>query len=226
MPIEAVRRLRAGCVLGVCVSVLCGHASSSLGTQAARPAMPADSMPVLPGAELRPVGDLMQPEARPGARADRAIIREGRPSSRRASRILTERPFARIIWSASERYGVDPFLLHALVAVESSYRPHVVSPAGAVGLMQLMPATQRQYGVTDPFDPHENIDAGTRHLDRLLERFETAVALAAYNAGHGPVYEHGGVPPFPETRRYVSRVLLQARELEAAAARPRVRSRP
>jgi soluble lytic murein transglycosylase-like protein len=73
--------------------------------------------------------------------------------------------------------------------------------------MQLMPATARQYAVKDPLDPAENVDAGVRHLKRLLDRFELSLALAAYNAGVGAVQRFGGVPPFAETRRYVQRVL-------------------
>ena len=73
--------------------------------------------------------------------------------------------------------------------------------------MQLMPATARQYAVTDPFDPTANIEAGTRHLRSLLDRYDEKAALAAYNAGEGPVRKYGGVPPYPETERYVAKIL-------------------
>lgn len=120
------------------------------------------------------------------------------------------RPFAAIIDAASVRHGVDAALLFALIEVESSYRPNAVSPKGAMGLMQLMPATAQQYAVADPYDPSDNVEAGTQHLRSLLDRYDVDSALAAYNAGEGPVRKFGGVPPFPETRRYVTKILALA----------------
>jgi hypothetical protein len=120
------------------------------------------------------------------------------------------RPFAAIIDAASVRHGVDAELLFALIEVESSYRPNAVSPKGAMGLMQLMPATAQQYAVADPYDPSDNVEAGTQHLRSLLDRYDVNSALAAYNAGEGSVRKFGGVPPFPETRRYVTKILALA----------------
>ncbi len=120
------------------------------------------------------------------------------------------RPFATIIDAASVRHGVDSALLFALIEVESSYKPNAVSPKGAMGLMQLMPATAQRYAVADPYNPSDNIEAGTRHLRFLLDRYDVALALAAYNAGEGSVRKFGGVPPFPETRRYVTKILKLA----------------
>jgi len=120
------------------------------------------------------------------------------------------RPFAAIIDAASVRHGVDAALLFALIEVESSYRPNAVSPKGAMGLMQLMPATAQQYAVADPYDPSDNVEAGTQHLRSLLDRYDVDSALAAYNAGEGSVRKFGGVPPFPETRRYVTKILALA----------------
>ena len=118
------------------------------------------------------------------------------------------RPFAEIIDAASVRHGVDSALLFALIEVESSYKPNAVSAKGAMGLMQLMPATARQYAVADPYNPSDNIEAGTKHLRSLLDRYDDVhAALAAYNAGEGSVRRFGGVPPFPETRRYVTKIL-------------------
>ena len=97
--------------------------------------------------------------------------------------------------------------MYALIEVESGYRPDAASPRGAMGLMQLMPGTADRYAVLDPFDPAANIDAGTRHLRTLLDEFGTRGALAAYNAGEGPVRQFDGIPPYSETRKYVSRVL-------------------
>ncbi len=112
-----------------------------------------------------------------------------------------------IIAAASVRHGVDPALVWAIIAVESAFTPDARSPKGAMGLMQLMPATAAQYAVGDPFDPAQNIEAGTRHLRSLLDRFDTTMALAAYNAGVGAVARFGGIPPYRETREYVARVL-------------------
>ena len=130
---------------------------------------------------------------------------------------LPAKPYAELILSASERHGVDPLLVHAVIEVESGYRPNARSPRGAMGLMQLMPATAVRYSVGDPFDPQANIDAGTRHLRLLLDEFGTRDALAAYNAGEGPVRRFQGIPPYPETRHYVTRILELIDAAEQAA---------
>ena len=119
---------------------------------------------------------------------------------------LTSRPYAEIVANISIRHEVNPYLIHALIQVESGYRANAESPKGAKGLMQLMPVMLREYGVTNPFDPSSNIEAGTRLIKTLLEEFDIESALAAYHAGPGAVRRHGGVPPFPETRRFVDRV--------------------
>lgn len=110
---------------------------------------------------------------------------------------------------AARREGLTPDLLRAMIGKESGFRPCAVSRRGAQGLMQLMPATQSEYGVTDPFDPKQSIDAGARMMKRLLDRYggDLALALGAYNAGPGQVDRHGGVPDFPETVNYVSDLL-------------------
>ena len=124
--------------------------------------------------------------------------------------VLAGRPFAALIASAAVAYGVDERLVHAVIEAESNYQPRARSRTGAKGLMQLMPATARQYAVRDPYDPQANIEAGVRHLKDLLGRFELRLALAAYNAGEGAVRTYGGLPPFAETRKYVARVLQRA----------------
>ncbi len=120
--------------------------------------------------------------------------------------------------AAARRHSLDPDLVQAVVAVESGFRPDAVSPKGAQGLMQLMPATARSLGVKDSLDPAANLDGGTRHLRALIERYDGDVkrALAAYNAGEGAVARHGGVPPYPETVAYVRKVLERAKAEEPA----------
>ena len=118
-------------------------------------------------------------------------------------------PYAREILEAAERYGVPERLISAVIRTESAFNPLAVSRKGAQGLMQLMPGTASLLGVQDAFDPRQNIDGGVRHLRALIERFgdDLSLALAAYNAGERAVVSHGGVPPYAETRNYVTRVL-------------------
>ncbi len=105
-------------------------------------------------------------------------------------------------------YNLDPKLLHAIAKVESNYNPRAVSPKGALGVMQLIPSTARLVGVSDPFDPRENIHGGARYLRYLLDKFgDLTLALAAYNAGPKAVEAYGGIPPYEETQRYVRSVL-------------------
>ncbi|WP_370271296.1 transglycosylase SLT domain-containing protein [Guyparkeria sp. SCN-R1] len=113
-------------------------------------------------------------------------------------------------------YGVDPTLIRAVIHAESAFRPEVVSPKGAGGLMQLMPATAARFDVVDRFDPEDNIAGGVAYLALLLEMFQgdRELAVAAYNAGEGAVQRYGGIPPYEETRTYVKRVM----QLQAAYA--------
>jgi soluble lytic murein transglycosylase-like protein len=125
--------------------------------------------------------------------------------------VLDGTPYAEIIVSAAEAHGVDPMLVRALIQVESGYKPTARSRRGAMGLMQLMPSTARAYQVRNPFDPKTNIEAGIKHLRALIDRFRgVELALAAYNAGPGAVEKFNGVPPYRETRSYVSRILALA----------------
>jgi soluble lytic murein transglycosylase-like protein len=112
---------------------------------------------------------------------------------------------------AARRNDLPPALLRAVIGRESAWDPCAVSSAGAMGLMQLMPGTAAGLGVDDPFDPFDNIDAGTRYLKTLLDRYggDLAKALAGYNAGPGRVDEAGGIPPIKETRDYVREILRQ-----------------
>ncbi len=117
--------------------------------------------------------------------------------------------FDSLIYSSSERYGVDPALVRAVVKAESNFNESARSPKGAQGLMQLMPDTARLYNIVNAFDPTENIEGGVQHLRLLLDRYrgDLRLALAAYNAGIQAVERYGGIPPFTETREYVKRVL-------------------
>ena len=114
-------------------------------------------------------------------------------------------PIRRLSW----QHALDPALVAAVVRVESDFRPRAVSPKGAQGLMQLMPATARAHDVDDPFDPEQNLAGGTAYLSWLLGRYQGDLqrTLAAYNAGPGAVDRARGIPPYRETRRYVSKVL-------------------
>jgi transglycosylase-like protein with SLT domain len=114
-----------------------------------------------------------------------------------------------LINQAAAKYSLSPQLLYSVAQHESALNPNAVSPAGAQGVMQLMPATAAQLGVSNPFDPSQNIDAGARYLSQLLTQYngDTSLALAAYNAGPGNVAKYGGIPPFPETQAYVSGIL-------------------
>lgn len=121
--------------------------------------------------------------------------------------LLPNPQFDSLIETASARHGIDAVLVRAVIQVESNYQHRARSPKGAKGLMQLMPSTARQYGVSNPYDPASNIEGGVKHLKSLLERFPLKLALAAYNAGEAAVQRFGGVPPFAETRTYVERIL-------------------
>jgi hypothetical protein len=133
---------------------------------------------------------------------------EGSPS---AGALLSSTPYGEIISAVSEAHGVDPLLVRALIQVESNYQTRARSPRGAMGLMQLMPATARVYQVRNPFDPRTNIEAGIKHLKSLIDRFgRVELGLAAYNAGEGAVTKFNGIPPYRETRNYVSRILSLA----------------
>jgi soluble lytic murein transglycosylase-like protein len=118
--------------------------------------------------------------------------------------------YSGLIDEAARTADVSPALLRAVVAVESAFDPHAVSPKGAQGLMQLRPATAKRYGVTSPFDPRDNLRGGASYIRDLLKRYgnNLELALAAYNAGEDAVDRHGRtIPPFPETRAYVPAVL-------------------
>ena len=142
-------------------------------------------------------------------------LAEGRPAESVGitipDEVLATRPFADLIASVAASHAVDARLVHAVIEQESNYQARARSKKGARGLMQLMPATARQYGVRNSYDPKANIEAGVRHLKDLLSRLDLPTALAAYNAGEGTVQRYGGLPPFPETQNYVRSILRRLR---------------
>ncbi|MGB0034237.1 MAG: lytic transglycosylase domain-containing protein [Candidatus Acidiferrales bacterium] len=117
-------------------------------------------------------------------------------------------PFGELIRAASKKHGVDENLITHVIESESNFNPKAISPRRAYGLMQLLPQTAVRFGVEDVFNPAQNIDAGTRYLKELLEKYngDTGLALAAYNAGPEKVEHYGGVPPYRETQDYVRRI--------------------
>ncbi|HEX4853039.1 lytic transglycosylase domain-containing protein [Arenimonas sp.] len=121
---------------------------------------------------------------------------------------LNTEAYAAEVRAAAAEFGVEEAVVRAIIHAESAFRPNAVSHAGAQGLMQLIPATASRFGVSDVFDPNQNIRGGVQYLAWLLKRYEGNLTLAAagYNAGEGAVDRHGGVPPYAETQRYVQRV--------------------
>jgi len=119
-----------------------------------------------------------------------------------------------LIGANAATFSIDPALVRSIVETESEFNPRATSPAGARGLMQLMPETAQSLGIVDAYDPAENLRGGTRYLRGLLDRFgDVRLAVAAYNAGPAAVERFGGVPPFSETQAYVRRVLTRYRDL-------------
>ena len=158
--------------------------------------------------EMKPLPDA-SPSMKVIKRPDRSFIIAARRPKITSHDPITTR-YGRIIDKAARETGLDSALIRSVIRTESNGDPQAVSPAGAKGLMQLADSTAQEMRVTDPFDPGENIRAGSRYLKRMLDRFgDLKLALAAYNAGPGNVEKHGGVPPFEETRRYVERVTGQ-----------------
>ena len=140
-------------------------------------------------------------------------------------------PMDAIFEAAGERYSISPRLLRAVAKAESGFNPRARSGAGAMGVMQLMPATARSLGVTDPYDPWQNIMGGAKYLKEKLDQFgDVSLALAAYNAGPGAVRKYGGIPPYRETQNYVRKVMAdytgRSRFLPARWRRPASFRRP
>lgn len=142
------------------------------------------------------------------AEVNRLMARPAAPAPSGGTRAVSSAAIDTAIAQAAARHGVDANLVRSVVRVESNFNPNAVSHKGAMGLMQLMPATAHSLNVTDPFDVQQNVDGGVRHLKHLLQNFngDVRLSLAAYNAGAGAVQRHAGVPPYRETRNYVKRI--------------------
>ena len=117
--------------------------------------------------------------------------------------------FDKIIKTVAEKYNLEASLIHSIIRAESGYDPHCVSSKGALGLMQLMPETAKIYGVGNPFEPRDNVEGGVKYLKDLINLYgrRTRYVLAAYNAGQTAVKKYGGIPPYPETKNYIEKVM-------------------
>ena len=125
-----------------------------------------------------------------------------------------------LIQTVADNYGVDALLIHSIILAESNYNEFAISSKGAVGLMQLMPETARDYGVKNLYNPTENIEGGVRYLKHLMNYYGNLdLSLAAYNAGPEAVAKYGGVPPYPETKRYIKKVKAYLSQTKAIKRR-------
>jgi len=152
---------------------------------------------------------------------DSYLLSSSYPKKESLSSMATRvsRDYHQLFKEVARKYRLPLNLLQGVVKVESNFDPQVVSPCGALGLMQLMPETARALGVKNPFDPRENLEAGARYLRQMLDLFRGNIdlALAAYNAGPGSVQRYGGIPPYKETQEYIEKIKAAAQEFEAWA---------
>ena len=158
-----------------------------------------------------PPGETYTPAAEPAAPASTtpdATNHQNQTAENGGTRSVFQSAWDEMIHAAAKRHDIDPALVRAVVKVESNFNPFAVSSRGAKGLMQLVPATARRFGVKNLFDPKANLDGGVRYLKYLMTLFagDLRLSLAAYNAGENAVDRHSGVPPFPETQDYLRRI--------------------
>ena len=183
-----------------------------------RPSISCDSAPLTDNSPSARSPLSSSPITRfPASRDDRLSPASERPGSNNGIHADPgeKETIEKCIQEAAQKYGLAPQLIEAVIRAESGFKVDAVSVAGAQGLMQLMPATAKDLGVTNPFDIRQNIDGGTRYLRQMFDLFggDARLALSAYNAGPGNVQKYGGDVPFPETRRYVARVLASVRDI-------------
>jgi hypothetical protein len=174
-----------------------------------------EEIPVSPEPQV-PAQIGTQPAIQPSTSASQSIV---------AAKSAQAIDLDQVVREASSRNRLDPDFVSSVIRAESNFKPHATSKKGAQGLMQLMPATAAKLGVTDPFDPRANVEAGTAHLSALLDQYhdDPIKALAAYNAGAHRVKQYNGVPPYRETRAYISKIVRdfnakKRAQLKAAAA--------
>jgi soluble lytic murein transglycosylase-like protein len=155
------------------------------------------------------------------SRTGKLVRRELAPPTRKEPAKPAPPAISAMVDQSARAHGVDPLLIHSVIQVESNYDAQAVSPKGAEGLMQLTPPTARMLGVSNTFDPRENIEAGVRYLKYLQDLFrDDRLALAAYNAGPSAVDRFKAVPPYPETQKYVDKVGQKYGEAKAARSEP------
>jgi soluble lytic murein transglycosylase-like protein len=174
----------------------------STGSQAALAvvAVCGGSLPIL-ASDAAPLTSVVRSDR--SGKLVRVVLHDGKtPASRNAV-------FSSTVERVAVEQALPPELIHSVIKAESNYNPFAISPKGALGIMQLVPATARRFGVADAFNAEENIQGGAKYLKYLLELYhgDHQLAVAAYNAGEGAVTRHGGIPPYPETRNYVNTVL-------------------
>jgi len=185
-------------------------AAGTIPTEAGTIPTAADTIPA--GADTIPAGADTIPTAAGTIPAGTGAIAAADVTAAATAPTGSGAAYAGLIQEAAIRNGVEPALLHGLIEQESGFDPSATSSAGAVGLTQLMPSTAASLGVTEPLDPVQSIEGGARLLGELMRQFggNTGDALAAYNAGAGAVEQYGGIPPYPETEQYVTKVLANA----------------
>ena len=216
--------------LNLRMAVVTGFAVLGLGAQICAETLPEESQKA--AVVVQRFISVVHADARTG-RLVRSIVVASKPVP---SRVVSNQPVdieepapapdsavRTLVEEAAKNFDVSPALVDSVIQVESNYNPNAISPKGAQGLMQLMPATARRFGVKNSFDAKQNIEGGVRYLKFLQQTFkDDRLAIAAYNAGEGAVAKYGNVPPYAETMDYVAKVGKKYGQAKRAAAKPKV----